>query len=578
MFVSGDLQTREVQANQPLKFAAMEGVFTTSNGVALDIIGLPPSQTGPAAIPPIAIPYGLSAMTNLDPNSQIKGLDQEPDKSLWPPVGLTWMSFHLMVGLGVVMMLLMLFGAFFWWRRSLETKRWWLRLAVLAIPLPIIAVELGWMTAEVGRQPWIVQGLMMTTKGVSPGVSATDVGISLIAILVVYALLFFLWIYALVKEIGRGPELAPSAPVVAAPVVAPLRSWPPRRRPDEQREAADMPSLQTVWFVLIGLLLVGYAVLDGFDLGAGIVHLFVARNDEERRSVLNAIGPVWDGNEVWLITGGGALFAAFPLVYATVFSGFYLAVMLLLGALILRAVSIEFRSKETNGLWRRSWDAGFALGSALAALLFGVALGNVVRGLPLDAGGVYRGGLAGLLNPFAIVMGLLTLGLAAQQGSSWLVLKTEGALQARARIAGLAATLLVVAAWIVATVIAWGDSNRIFDNFGRTPLAWTGPVAAAIALAAMLYAYRRRRELLAFLLSSVVVAGLAVTAGATLYPNLVPAVDATRSLTVDNAHSSDVTLTVMLVVALVGMPIVLAYTGFVYWKFKGKVQLDEAGY
>ncbi|MGZ6273215.1 MAG: cytochrome ubiquinol oxidase subunit I [Candidatus Limnocylindrales bacterium] len=223
MFVSGDLQTREVQANQPLKFAAMEGVFTTSNGVALDIIGLPPSQTGPAAIPPIAIPNGLSAMSDLDPNGQIKGLDQEPDKSLWPPVGLTWMSFHLMVGLGAVMMLLMIFGAFFWWRRSLESKAWWLRLAVLAIPLPIIAVELGWMTAEVGRQPWIVQGLMMTTKGVSPGVSATDVGISLIAILLVYALLFFLWIYALVKEIGRGPEAAPGAVAsLAARVVAAL--------------------------------------------------------------------------------------------------------------------------------------------------------------------------------------------------------------------------------------------------------------------------------------------------------------------------------------------------------------------
>ena len=220
MFVSGDLQTREVQANQPLKFAAMEGVFTTSNGVALDIIGLPPSQTGPAAIPPIAIPFGLSAMSDLDPNGQIKGLDQESDPSLLPPVGLTWMSFHLMVGLGAMMMLLMLFGAYFWWRRSLDSHAWWLRLAVLAIPLPIIAVELGWMTAEVGRQPWIVQGLMMTTKGVSPGVSATDVGISLIAILLVYALLFFLWIYALTKEIGRGPELAPAVPVVAVPVVA----------------------------------------------------------------------------------------------------------------------------------------------------------------------------------------------------------------------------------------------------------------------------------------------------------------------------------------------------------------------
>jgi cytochrome d ubiquinol oxidase subunit I len=231
MFVSGDLQTREVQANQPLKFAAMEGVFQTEKGVALELIGLPPSQSGPAAIPPLAIPNGLSAMTNLDPNSEIKGLDQEPDTSLWPPVALTWMSFHLMVGLGVLMMLLMLFGAFFWWRRSLDAHAWWLRFAVLAIPLPIIAVELGWMTAEVGRQPWIVQGLMMTSKGVSPGVSATDVGISLLAILLVYALLFFLWIYALTKEIGRGPEAAPGMVAdLATRVVAAL---PKAEHPEE---------------------------------------------------------------------------------------------------------------------------------------------------------------------------------------------------------------------------------------------------------------------------------------------------------------------------------------------------------
>jgi cytochrome d ubiquinol oxidase subunit I len=201
----------------------MEGVFATSRGVALEIIGLPPSQSGPAAIPPLAIPNGLSAMSDLDPNGEIKGLDQEPDTSLWPPVAMTWMSFHLMVGLGVLMMLLMLLGAYHWWRRSLESNRLWLRLAVLAIPLPVLAVELGWMTAEVGRQPWIVQGLMLTSRGVSPGVSATDVGISLLAILLVYALLFFLWIYALTREIGRGPEAAPS-PIVgpATQVVAAL--------------------------------------------------------------------------------------------------------------------------------------------------------------------------------------------------------------------------------------------------------------------------------------------------------------------------------------------------------------------
>jgi cytochrome d ubiquinol oxidase subunit I len=223
MFISGDLQTREVQANQPLKFAAMEGVFKTEKAVALDIIALPPSQTGPADFPSIAIPYGLSAMTDLDPNGTIKGLDQEPDQSLWPPVAITFMSFHLMVGLGVVMMLLMLLGVFFWWRGGLDKRIWWLRFAVLAIPLPIIAVELGWMTAEVGRQPWIVQGLMMTSNGISRGVSATDVGISLIAILLVYALLFFLWIYSLTKEIGRGPEAGPGViENVAARVAAAL--------------------------------------------------------------------------------------------------------------------------------------------------------------------------------------------------------------------------------------------------------------------------------------------------------------------------------------------------------------------
>lgn len=229
-------------------------------------------------------------------------------------------------------------------------------------------------------------------------------------------------------------------------------------------------------------------------------------------------------------------------------------------------------------MWRRGWDVGFSLGSALAAFLFGIALGNVVRGLPLDADGVYRDGLVGLLNPFSIVIGVLTLGLAAQQGSAWLVLKTEGALQARAQLAGVVATIVVVASWIGATVLAWFDSNSVFNNFGRSPLAWVGPVIAALALTGMLYAYRQRQEILAFLLSSVAIIGLAATAGATLYPNLVPAVETSRSLTINNAHASDTALTVMLVVAVVGMPIVLAYTAFIYWKFKGKVALDEASY
>ena len=222
MFATGDLQTREVQANQPLKFAAMEGVCQTANGVPLDIIAVPPSQdcssgTGLG----IAIPYGLSAMSDLNPNGQIKGLDQQPDQSLWPPVAATFMSFHLMVGLGMLMMLLMLIGAFFLIRGSIEKHRWWLWLAVLAIPVPILATELGWMTTEVGRQPWIVQGLMMVSAGTSPSVSAGDVSISIVAIVLLYALLFFLWLYGLAREIRHGPELGAEVAPAKAPVSAP---------------------------------------------------------------------------------------------------------------------------------------------------------------------------------------------------------------------------------------------------------------------------------------------------------------------------------------------------------------------
>ena len=338
-----------------------------------------------------------------------------------------------------------------------------------------------------------------------------------------------------------------------------------------------MPELSTVWFVLLLFLFGGYALLDGFDLGAGAVHLYVARTDEERRHVLNAIGPVWDGNEVWLITGGGALFAAFPIVYATVFSGFYLAMALVLGALILRAISIEFRGKETAIWWRRAWDFGFFLGSALAALLFGVALGNLLNGLALDHG-VYRGGLVGLLSPFSLGVGVLTLALAVQQGSAWLVLKTEGDLAARARRAQIAAQIAVVAAWVGVTALAWADNSRIFDNFKVNLAAWVGPVLAANAVFFGLRATLLRQAFRAFLCSSLTIATMAVTAATALYPNLVPAVDRAQSLTVNNAHSSDLALQVMLVVALVGMPIVLAYTAFIYWKFKGKVRLEKASY
>jgi len=224
MFVSGDIQTREVAAYQPLKFAAMEGLCKTETSVELAIFGLPPSQDCTTGAQSLAVPDGLSLMMNLNPNSQIKGLDQQPDQSLWPPVAAPFIGFHTMVGIGALMMLLMMLGVFFLWRRSVEQQKWWLRLAVLSIPLPLLAIEIGWMVAEVGRQPWIVQGLMKTSAGVSPGVSGTDVAVSLIGIVLLYALLFSLWLYSLWKEIGRGPEPAPvvagAAGTAAATIVS----------------------------------------------------------------------------------------------------------------------------------------------------------------------------------------------------------------------------------------------------------------------------------------------------------------------------------------------------------------------
>jgi cytochrome d ubiquinol oxidase subunit II len=339
-----------------------------------------------------------------------------------------------------------------------------------------------------------------------------------------------------------------------------------------------MPFLATTWFVLLGVLFTGYALLDGFDLGAGVVHLFVARTDLERRQVLNSIGPVWDGNEVWLITAGGALFAAFPIVYATVFSGFYLAMMLVLASLILRAISIEYRGKETAKWWRAGWDLGFSVGSGLVALLLGVALGNLLHGVALDSGGVYRDGLIGLLNPFSLVVGVLTLALAAQQGSAWLVLKTEGDLNARAHRAQIAAQIVVVIAWLGATVLAFAGNLPAVGNFKTNIAAWIGPVLVVNAIVFGLRATVMGQQFRAFVCSSLTIAALAITAGAALYPNLVPAAVDSRSLTIANAHSSDLTLQVMLVVALFGMPVVIGYTSYIYWKFKGKVRLDEASY
>jgi cytochrome d ubiquinol oxidase subunit II len=335
--------------------------------------------------------------------------------------------------------------------------------------------------------------------------------------------------------------------------------------------------LNTIWFLLVGVLIAGYAVLDGFDLGAGVLHLFV-RDERERRVMMNAIGPVWDGNEVWLLTAGGALFAAFPPVYATVFSGFYLAFMLLLVALIFRAISFEFRAKVDSPRWRRWWDAAFGVGSAVPALLYGVAVGNVLRGLEMDASGV-RTTLPGLLNPFALLIGLLGLAMFVLHGATYLGLKTEGPLQARMRRWAAAAWVVFIALYALSTVASYAVSPYLFENWFSNPLTWVFfavLLASCVAGPAAIHASRFGRGFLASAAATLSVIALAAEG---MYPRLVLArPDLAGSLTIYNAASTPRTLTVMLVIALVGMPLVIAYTVLIYRAFRGKTVLTADSY
>jgi cytochrome d ubiquinol oxidase subunit II len=337
--------------------------------------------------------------------------------------------------------------------------------------------------------------------------------------------------------------------------------------------------LQNIWYLLIGVLITGYAILDGFDLGVGALSPFVARNDRERRLLLNAIGPFWDGNEVWLLTGGGALFAAFPYVYATVFSGFYLALMLVLFALIVRAVSFEFRSKVESKSWRRIWDGVFFVSSFLPALLTGVAVGNVVRGVPLDAQMEFAGTFFTLLNPFSLLVGLTGLAMFVTHGAIYLVVKTNGAVAERAkRWAVTGWTALVVLAALT-TIVAALDAPTHFNNYLRAPIAWVVPLLAVVFLAATRISLRRGGAGRAFLFSALSIAGLMGIFGVANYPYLLPARNAVEyGLTIYNASASQNTLTAMFIIALIGMPLVLAYTAYIYYVFRGKAQVEEGGY
>jgi cytochrome d ubiquinol oxidase subunit II len=336
--------------------------------------------------------------------------------------------------------------------------------------------------------------------------------------------------------------------------------------------------LNTIWFILVGVLLTGYAILDGFDLGVGSLHLFT-NNDNDRRLMINAIGPVWDGNEVWLVTGGGALFAAFPEVYATSFSGFYMAMMLLLVALIFRAVAIEFRSKQPSKTWRQFWDISFSVASILSGLLIGVALGNIAWGIPLDSGHEFTGTFWSLLHPYPLLVGVTTVALFMMHGAIYVVMKTEGELQQQIRGWVNNTIIFFIICYAVTTMATLLYVPQMAESIRQHPVLFIIPILNMLAIANIPREIHHGREFRAFLSSCAAVALLLATFGLDMFPNLILSnPEAANSLTVYNAASSQKTLKIMLIIAVIGMPLVIAYTTSIYWIFRGKVKLGSHSY
>lgn len=363
--------------------------------------------------------------------------------------------------------------------------------------------------------------------------------------------------------------------------------------------------LRVIWWALLGVLLIGFALTDGFDMGVGALLPFVGKTDTERRVVINTVGPVWEGNQVWFILGGGAIFAAWPPLYAVSFSGFYLAMFLVLAALILRPVGFKYRSKRDSALWRSAWDWALFIGGAVPALVFGVAVGNVLQGVPFhltpDLMPMYDGGaiwkLIGLLNPFALLAGVVSLAMLVMHGAAWLGLKTEGILAARARrigtFAGIVAAVSYALAgvWLafgidgfsmVGPVVTDGPSNPLYSQvahggswmaaYAARPWIAIAPLMGFAGIALAVLGLRAGREVSTLLASKLAITGIIASVGLTMFPFILPStVDPNSSLTVWDSSSSHLTLFVMLVCALIFMPLILAYTSWVYNVLWGKV-------
>lgn len=334
-----------------------------------------------------------------------------------------------------------------------------------------------------------------------------------------------------------------------------------------------------IWYIILVTLVAGYAVLDGFDLGVGMLHLF-SKKDEERRLMLNSIGPVWDGNEVWLVCAGGALFAGFPPVYAAITSGFYEAVMLFLAGIIFRAVAIEFRSKRPMAWWRWMWDLFFSFASFVIAFGLGVVLGNLIRGIPLNAEGDFTGHFLSFLNPYALLMGLTSVALFCMHGGIYIVMKTEGELQAKMREWINPSIIFFIICYVSATMATLIYQPHMVEIVKNNPVLFLLALATMLLIANIPREIHKGRDHFAFMSSCLTIVCLMALYAIGTYPNLIRASNDPQhlSLTVYNAASSVKTLKILLTITVIGIPLVLSYTFGIYYLFHGKVKLEETSY
>lgn len=337
--------------------------------------------------------------------------------------------------------------------------------------------------------------------------------------------------------------------------------------------------LEFIWFSVFVLLIIGYCILDGFDLGVGMLHLFSSK-DHERRLMLNSIGPVWDGNEVWLVTAGGALLAGFPDVYATVFSAFYLPLMALLAALIFRAVAIEFRSKQPMAWWRWVWDILFSIGSFLIALILGVAIGNLIRGIPLDPHKEFIGTLSDLFSPYALLTGVTAVALFLMHGAIYLMLKTEGEFHEKMRRFVNPTIIFFIMCYAIATVATLIYMPHMTATIKDRPIFFLVALINMFAIANIPREIYHGNDGRAFISSCINIVCLLALFGIGTYPNVVRAINDPENLSLHiwNSASSVKTLEILLLIAIIGIPMVVTYTVSIYWIFRGKVKLDATSY